>query len=269
MTHEQNTGAWSCLRQPFFMVRQGWQRLVRLVPGHCPVCNKRAKGAVLCSACAASVTRTMQMATDAVSAMDQSIITRCPRCALRLYGQNACPDCALLPLAVSRVLAAFDYEAPGKDLVARFKQGKQFLLARGLAQLMAAEVKRHAELQNDLEGRVLVPVPSRQASIQERGFSPAAELARYIAKEIALPCRLNWLMRRDEGLRQTGQTRRSRLALALKDGYDCQPLPPGTRIVLVDDVMTTGSTLHQVAATLRQAGAVDVMALVLARTPLY
>ena len=182
----------------------------------------------------------------------------------------ACPDCALRSQGVSRVLAAFDYDVPmGKALLGRFKWGRQFLLSRALAELMVAEVRRHAGfLDADGGAYVLVPVPSRRLSLRERGFSPSAELAKVLSRELRLPCRMGYLLRQSDGPRQTGKGRRQRLAMADTDVYRCRNVPVGARVLLVDDVMTTGATLHQAATALRQAGAAQVLAVVLARAPM-
>lgn len=274
MTHEPEAGGFPGRAPGLHVLGRGLQGLLRIVPANCPVCGVREMGGMLCGVCEGAAVRSMRgsvpMAVGArhESGSEPDLVYRCARCALRLRTQQLCPDCTLLPLAVSRVLAAFDYDATGKALVSRFKQGRQFLLSRALARLMTAEVRRHDDRLESVAGHVLVPVPSRRISVRERGFSPAAELARYLARDLGLPCRLGWLARRGDGPRQTGLTRRGRLALADIDAYDCKALPGGARIILVDDVMTTGSTLHQAATALRQAGAVDVMAVVLARTPL-
>ena len=274
MTHEPEVGGFTWQVPGLYALQQGWRSLLKWAPGSCPACGVRVIGGMLCSACTEAAVHDMWHSVPVLAGTchgvrsEQAQGYRCARCALRLKTLQSCPDCGLLPLAVSRVVAAFDYDDAGKALVSRFKHGRQFLLSRSLAQLMAAEVLRHDDLQASLQSYVLVPVPARKVSVRERGFNPPAELARYLSQALHLPYRPGWLLRQEDGVRQTGQTREERLALTDAGRYDCRALPAGAKVALVDDVMTTGSTLHQAASALRKAGAADVTGIVLARTPL-
>lgn len=289
MTQEQNQGGFPRQGVWTYRLKRRMQKLWQRVPGNCPACSQRTAGGHLCCQCVSALVSSMRCAgkvsdkndpsgiqrpTGAEAAAQEQagkaqVLFRCCRCALRLPALLTCPDCAAGPLAVSKVMAAFDYDAPsGKELIRRFKQGRQFLLSQSLARLMAAEVQRNKKISANISQYILVPVPAHKASIRERGFSPSAELAKDLARELGLICRMGLLRRRGDGVRQTGQTRKQRLALTNAQDYDCHGLAHNVRVILVDDVMTTGSTLHQAATALRQAGAADVMAVVLARTPL-
>src|SRR5690606_36379073 len=113
---------------------------------------------------------------------------------------------------------------------------------------------------------VLVPVPVSRAALLRRGFNPAAELARSLASKLRRPCRPELLLRAREGVKQAQLSRveRARSGQAL---YSCPPHAHGLHIAVVDEVLTTGSTLHSIAKTFKAGGAASVWGLVLARTP--
>jgi predicted amidophosphoribosyltransferase len=113
---------------------------------------------------------------------------------------------------------------------------------------------------------VLVPIPAARVSLRRRGFNPAAELARALSAQTGLPLRQQWLVRVGQGPKQSTLSREARLRGAT-GVYACPVQVPPCRVALVDDVMTTGSTLDAAARVLRAAGAASVMALVAARAP--
>jgi len=170
-------------------------------------------------------------------------------------------------LAAARVIAAFDYAAPGDVLIQQFKQHR-FQSARLLADLLAA-----AATQIDLppwwSHAVLVPIPSTQPALLKRGFNPAAELARQLAKRLKLPVRPDWLLRHPAAHTQPPQKQLSRDARLWMQqrAYVCPLALNAAHVLLVDDVMTTGATLHSAANVLLDAGAARVWGLVAARTP--
>lgn len=200
---------------------------------------------------------------------------RCPRCALRLQdGAQHCVACLAEPRAFCRAVAAFDYAPPGDTLVLMLKTQLRLSMAPVLARLMAQAVRTAAGaaaseatgvacLPPDL---LLVPIPASRASLRQRGMNPAAEIARSLAVELTLqPPRLV-LMRRRETPRQATLDRRARQRGAA-GLFVCTGSVGGRHVVLVDDVMTTGSTVDAAAAALVAAGAASVMVLVAARTP--
>jgi ComF family protein len=109
------------------------------------------------------------------------------------------------------------------------------------------------------EAKVVVPVPLHRARVRERGFNQAELLAR----QLGLPVNLRLLKRRKNTPSQTGLSRSQR-TLNLSAAFEVQSAPPD-KVLVVDDVYTTGSTLHEIAKTLKRAGASRVEVLTVAR----
>lgn len=253
------------------IVREFGRRLLGAVGSACPMCEGRAHGGGLCQGCLDDVLATMHPSQP-----------RCSRCALRLRtAQQDCPDCERHRPALARTVAAFDYEAPADVLIARFKNERCYALAGLLADLIlrgwipnprrwkaeAAEEKSTAEISGASPAPLfLVPIPSSRASLRRRGFNPAGELARALALRTGLPLQRRWLQRVGLGPKQSTLGREARMRGAV-GMYACPVRLPPCRIVLVDDVMTTGSTLDSAARALLAAGAQEITALVAARAP--
>lgn len=219
----------------------------------CPLCGARVAGARLCAGC-----------TDDIIAAPPGGRPRCPRCALRLpRAASHCGACLGAPRAYARTIAAFDYAPPADALIQMIKTRLRLSMAPVLARLLADAVRGGGGLP---DGVVLVPVPASRASLRQRGMNPAGEIARSLAAELKLPLVRNALRRRRETPRQTSLGRRARRqgAAGLFDG---SPLVRGLPVALVDDVMTTGSTVQAAAHALMAAGAASVTVLVVARTP--
>ena len=175
----------------------------------------------------------------------------CPRCRRRLRFAGGQP----LPFAGLGVWAAVLYEGPARELVRALK----FRAAAGLADAMAAQM-----LAAGAPGATLVPVPLAPGRRRRRGFNQAALLARCVAARSGLPL-ADVLVRAGGARSQVGRGRAARLSGP--GGRIEVRAPPPRRVLLVDDVVTTGATLGACARALRAAGAQEVAALVYARTP--
>ena len=133
-----------------------------------------------------------------------------------------------------------------------------------LAGLLVDEVRRAwPEIPPDV---ILVPVPASRQGLVNRGFNPAAELARSAARQLQLTCRPGILVREHGGQKQSTLGREARL-IATARLYRVALDVTNARIAVVDDVMTTGSTMHSIARMLKRSGARSVHGLVVARTP--
>lgn len=114
---------------------------------------------------------------------------------------------------------------------------------------------------------LVTAVPSSRRALALRGYNPAGEVGRALARRLVLEWRPDLLQRVREGRGQKHLGRRARRqdAQAL---YRCAGVVAGRSVLVVDDVMTTGSTLDAIAQVLREQGASTVRGAVLARTPM-
>ena len=197
----------------------------------------------------------------------------CPVC--RAPGRAPCLSCAarlrpapLLapPPGVDACLALLAYEGAGRELVARLKyrnhRGVLPGLARAMVSLLTETPGAGAGLDVEFEFDVVTWVPTTPARRRQRGYDQAELLARAVARHLCRPCPR--LLSRRPGPPQTGLAlaeRRQGPQVAARRRAD------GRSVLLVDDVVTSGSTVRVSAQALRSAGARSVVVLAAARTP--
>ena len=209
--------------------------------GTCFLCRGAARE-LLCADCTAELPR-----------LDAAV---CPRCSLASPAAALCGRCLADPPGFDATVAALWYRFPTDVLVQALKFRGELALAAFLAAILG---KRLAGDEPDF----VVPVPLSAARLRERGYNHAAEIAR------RLPGRrleLDLCQRTRDGRPQmelpfAERQRNVRNAFAVRRPLD------GATVAVVDDVMTTGATLGEIARTLKAAGAARVVNWVVARTP--
>lgn len=196
---------------------------------------------------------------------------RCPGCALALApGLSRCTDCTTqgAPSAPDTAHARVDFVAPWNHLVHRFKFAHDPSLAHVLAQLMLQD---ESALQQASHCDWATPVPVAPERLVERGYNQSWELLRQLRRRHPLPSAHPGLLQRQAhapALHTLNRKERQQAAQGLLE------VPPplraqlrGARVLLIDDVMTTGATARAAATALRAAGASAVHLWVFARTP--
>ncbi|HEU0203865.1 MAG TPA: ComF family protein [Burkholderiaceae bacterium] len=192
---------------------------------------------------------------------------RCERCALRVPaaadGPATCARCLRDPPRFDATLALADYTPPLDGLITALKFGHRLELARVLGRLLAMQFAALARIE---PGTLLLAVPLAFERKAERGFNQAHEIARVMARELRLELGADLLLRvrhatPQESLGLDARRRNVRGAFAVTGNVR------GRAVVVVDDVMTSGATLDEVAGALKAAGARSVTNAVVARTP--
>jgi ComF family protein len=195
-------------------------------------------------------------------------IRRCTGCALALKAGVAghikrCGACIVESPPVDECLASVSYEYPWSDCIASYKFGNHPAWASAFALLLKSTPWVEPALDS---ADVLIPIPLSTARLQHRGYNQALQLCKHLDKE---KTNAHLLLRIKDTLTQSTLSRVERIK-NVRTAFAVDPLRShqvhGKRIVLVDDVMTSGATLFAAAQTLREAGASHITALVFART---
>jgi ComF family protein len=190
----------------------------------------------------------------------------CPCCGIPMAGAGAnhlCGDCLVSrpPYAIARAVAR--YEAVLLDAVHVFKYKGKITTGEILGKMMADHVYPGFSI---ADYSLIVPVPLHPKRLRERGFNQAVILAREISKRFSIPLDFLTLRRHaftepQVSLGKEQRTANVRGAFVVKDEKKIQ----GQKIILVDDVYTTGSTVKECAGALMKHGAAEVAVLTLAR----
>ena len=232
--------------------------LATLLPCNCVLCGASGP-ALLCPGCRRQ--------------FFSAVVARCPVCANPLppaalpMAPLPCGRCQAERPAFDATVAAADYALPVDRLVLQLKFARQLALARLFAGLLAEAVQR-ADARLCPRPALLCPVPLGLQRLSERGFNQALEIARPLGKAlgIAIHARLAVRVRDTQAQSRTPHgARHANIAHAF--AIPDRALVEGRHIGLVDDVMSSGQTLHELAATLKRHGAARVTNYVFARTP--
>lgn len=232
-------------RQPSALER-GWAAAVAAIfPARCLACGRR--GVAFCAACWTALPRLRP--------------PFCPRCSRPERTGARCYDCQRASPALAAVRAACAYGGLVGLAVRRLKYSRERYLVDPLAALL-----EECLTARPLAVDALVPVPLDQARSRDRGYNQAALLAAPVAAALGVPIAPSWLRRSRPTRPQVGLNARERRA-NVRGAFEC-PVPEavaGRRVLVVDDVMTTGATLEACAEALMTAGASGVWGLVVAR----
>ena len=234
------------------MVLNNWLGNIQdwLLPRLCPACgNATGAGRVLCPGCETSL---------------PVLTASCPRCAMPYEHEDVtgeCGSCQRRPPDYACSAALYRYAPPVDHFIRALKFHHDLGLAHMLGQRLAARLAEALDRPD-----VIMPIPLHPSRLRRRGYNQALEIARPLARALALPLDYRTLRRVRATTAQSDlpiaeRIRNVRGAFAVRAGARLD----GLKIALVDDVMTTGSTAQAAAQTLRAAGAEEVRVWVVAR----
>lgn len=221
-----------------------------LFPYRCILCLAPGDGQDLCPPCRAEL---------------PWLGTACPRCAAPLTTKDIpCGRCLRRPPPQAATIAAFEYAFPVDRLLLHLKFSNGLVAGRVLGELLAQHLKQCGSGSGIREPDAIVPVPLHPRRLRERGFNQALELAVPVSKALGIRlmptgCRRVRATPPQTGLQ--GRARRRNVAAA----FAADPNVRGKHIAVVDDVITTGSTVAAVTTALYRAGAASVQAWCIAR----
>lgn len=188
----------------------------------------------------------------------------CPLCVQPFpdaTSRHLCGNCHEQPPPFSSVHAAGLYQGTLRDAIQRLKYRDQITLAKPLGQLLAQLVDNE---QHAFQPHCIVPVPLHPQRLKKRGYNQALELARPVAHQLRVPLGMGLLQRVRRTPQQQGLTAVERKH-NLRDAFTLNAEIAGLRILLVDDVMTTGETVRECCRKLLLGGAAEVQVAVVGR----
>ena len=209
----------------------------------CLLCGAASRDGVWCGACD--------------TALPYLSAARCPVCALPTPDGSTCGRCLKRPPQFDRTVAVFAYAFPVDKLVQALKFGEQLLLAPQLAGRLAQRIETRPDC--------IVAMPLHPARLRERGFNQSLELARRIAVKLGIPLLERACQRVRDTPPQSALPWKER-GRNMRKAFACTGDLSGKHVAVVDDVMTSGASINELAEALRQAGAREVSAWVVART---
>jgi ComF family protein len=235
--------------------RSTWDGLLQLIyPPVCLMCARRTEAAGL------------PFCTDCQTALSADEHHRCRRCAATVgpfvSTETGCTRCHDEVYAFDSVLRLGPYDGALREAVLRMKHGSGEMLAECLGLLWGRS--REAELRS-AAADVVVPVPLHWWRRWTRSYNQCDALGYSLAATLGLPCRPRWLRRVRATTPQTRLTPAQRL-VNLRKVFRARGELQGKCVLLIDDVLTSGSTASEAAAALKRQGAARVVVAVAARS---
>lgn len=215
----------------------------KILPGSCLLCAADSASSLLCPACTADLPR--------------QATTACPQCGVETPLGERCGTCLKSPPAFTRTIVPFRYEFPVDRLIQALKYSHRLPLAKWLGSSLSEQIVAD-------EHDLLLPLPLHSSRLRDRGFNQSAEIARTIHSLLGIPMNVDCLTRIRATPPQAALPLKER-AKNVRGAFECAADLSGKRILLVDDVMTTGSTLRECARVLQLHGAAQITLAVVAR----
>ncbi len=229
--------------------RRWWHPLLDFIlPPRCVLCGQSSGPVCICAGCRTDLPWHGP---------------HCLRCGLPLGSarDTICGACIQKPPPFTRTVCPLLYEFPANRLVQAFKFKRQFAAGRVLSHLLC----EYVALQEVVLPDMLIPVPLHNLRMLKRGFNQAYEMAAYAGGVLHIPLLATALRRRRNTPAQSGLSRKQRRKNLQGAFYWHGCVRPARHVVLVDDVMTTASTLTECARVLKKAGAKRIDVWVAAR----
>lgn len=214
------------------------------LPKYCPLCGQKQEKLQICQECHQKLL------------YRRSQYGQCQRCATFGYRGKACSNCRHWPKYFAGNYSAWPYQEEYRAAIIAFKFSNKPWLAKCLAREMLPFLPQDYE--------VLVPVPLHWTRLRERGYNQSLLLAKELSKLSGIPCQ-EYLVRTKVTKHQAELSRQERKN-NLQQAFTLQAKTKGTqeKIILVDDIFTTGATVLSCAQVLHQAGAKKVSSITLA-----
>ncbi len=207
-----------------------------LLPSLCVTCGRTAEAPFdLCQGCLAAM---------------PYLKVACRRCGLPLAQASVCGACLKAPPPFEQTFSLFHYAFPVDHLIQQLKFKRRLVNARLLGALMGEALQQREQRLPD----VMVPVPLYQRRLQQRGYNQALELARPLSQQLNVPIDFACCRRVRETAVQSDLPASERRG-NIKGAFEVSDALAGQHVAIIDDVMTTGNTVAELAQAMRARGA--------------
>ncbi len=217
-----------------------------------------------CIFCQQTVTQSIEVCTDCYQSLPHNDVC-CERCALPLADEInhavLCGRCIQKMPAFDYAHSLFRYEADVIGLVHQLKFGEKIGHARTISEMLLMKL-----LETDEQPDCLLPVPLHKSRLRQRGFNQSIEISRVISRKLAIPIEHSAVVRQRSTAAQTGLNAKQRQK-NIRGAFSVVSKLPYRHVLIVDDVMTTGVTVNELAMLLKKNGVKRVGVLSIARAP--
>lgn len=213
-----------------------------LLPESCLLCGADSQDGLLCP--------------DCITDLPALPAACCPQCAVETTHGERCGACLKDAPHFNRTIAAFRYDFPVDRIIHALKYGHQLAVAGWLGRRLAERIIA--------EHQLVIPLPLHPDRLRERGFNQSAEIARVMGNCLNLTVDRSSLFRNRPTPRQADLPLKERHK-NVRGAFECSIDLSGRKILLIDDVMTSGATVNECARILKIHGAADISVVVAAR----
>lgn len=233
-------------------VNRGWTPIGRVLwPATCVLCLSRSER-----------TRDLCLPCERELVSNPVCCRLCSQPLFRASGSlPVCGSCLRARMLIDSSFVPFRYEYPLDRLVQRLKYGKELSVARVLGEVFADKRQMMAHLPLP---EAIIPVPLGKRRYRERGFNQAHEIARAVAHSCKISIQSDLVERARETQEQAGLPRRQRKR-NVRGAFRVRCKPTMSHVAIFDDVVTTGSTVNELARALRRAGVERIQVWAIAR----
>ena len=209
----------------------------------CILCGTLSNDGVWCSDCDANLPRLNRH--------------HCPICSLPTYNGSICGKCLTHPPSFNATMAAFEYAFPVDKLIHAVKFSGRLALINQLADSLGSRITTRPDH--------IIAMPLHTVRLRERGFNQSQLLAQRLSKKLDITLLSSICIRTRNTPPQSSLPWQER-SINMRGVFTCMTDLTGKHIAIVDDVMTSGNSIEELARTLRKSGANHISAWVLART---
>lgn len=207
-------------------------------PRHCLICGDSYQLQALCPDCLQELKANHYACICCAEPLDET------------QQNHLCGKCLKQQPYFDRVISPYLYQPPLDRLVTRFKFHADLSAGRVLARLLAEHIRQQVQQLPDC----LVPVPLHYFRLRQRGFNQSQEISRVLGKQLQIPVKFTLCARQRKTSSQSGLNEKQRRK-NIRGAFKVTGRLPYKHVAIIDDVMTTGNTVNEIAKLLRKAGA--------------